>query len=49
VMTIPQMARAGLWLNLTFTLLLAVLTYTVVVFVFGIELGTVPDWARTAG
>jgi solute carrier family 13 (sodium-dependent dicarboxylate transporter), member 2/3/5 len=49
VMTIPQMARAGLWLNLTFTLLLAVLTYTVVVFVFGIELGTVPAWARTAG
>jgi solute carrier family 13 (sodium-dependent dicarboxylate transporter), member 2/3/5 len=49
VMTIPQMARAGLWLNVAFTVLLALLTYTVVVLVFGIELGTVPAWARPGG
>jgi solute carrier family 13 (sodium-dependent dicarboxylate transporter), member 2/3/5 len=48
VMTIPQMARAGMWLNVSFTLLIAVLTFTVASLVFGIELGSIPPWARPA-
>jgi solute carrier family 13 (sodium-dependent dicarboxylate transporter), member 2/3/5 len=45
IMTIPQMARGGMWLNLAFVFLLTALTYTVVTLVFGIQIGVVPDWA----
>jgi solute carrier family 13 (sodium-dependent dicarboxylate transporter), member 2/3/5 len=44
-LTVPQMARAGLVLNLAFTLLITLLAYTVVIAVFGVELGSVPAWA----
>lgn len=47
-LTIPQMARAGLILNVLFIALVTALTYTLVIFVFGIELGVVPDWAVSA-
>jgi solute carrier family 13 (sodium-dependent dicarboxylate transporter), member 2/3/5 len=47
IMTIPQMARGGVWLNLAFVFLLTALTYTVVTLVFGIQIGVVPDWALT--
>ena len=46
VMTISQMARGGVWLNLVFVFLIAALTYSVVTLVFGIQIGVVPDWAR---
>jgi solute carrier family 13 (sodium-dependent dicarboxylate transporter), member 2/3/5 len=43
--TMPQMTRAGILLNLLFLLLIPLLVYTVVLFAFGAELGVVPDWA----
>lgn len=48
-LTIPQMARAGIWLNVLFILLITVLTYTLVFPVFNVEPGTVPVWATTPG
>ena len=47
VMTIPQMARAGLILNVLFVLLITLLTTTLVSLVFGVEFGVLPDWAVT--
>jgi len=43
--TIPQMARAGILLNLLFVVLIALVTYTLGPLVLGIELGTLPGWA----
>ena len=43
--TIPQMARAGLWLNVIFVGLITALTYTLVVWIFGVKFGQVPPWA----
>ena len=48
VMTIPQMARAGFLLNLACIVVITALTYTLVVFLFGIEFGVVPEWATSA-
>jgi solute carrier family 13 (sodium-dependent dicarboxylate transporter), member 2/3/5 len=47
--TVPQMARAGIWLNILFTALIALVVYTLVLIAFGVGLGTVPDWAVVAG
>lgn len=47
--TVPQMAKAGLGLNLLFIGLIAVVTYTLVIFAFGVDAGVVPEWALTAG
>ena len=43
--SIPQMARAGIVLNLLFVVLIALVTYTLGPLVLGIELGTLPGWA----
>lgn len=43
--TIPQMSKAGLWLNLMFIALLSVASLTIISWVFGIELNVLPDWA----
>lgn len=43
--SIPQMARAGLYLNVLFTFLITFLAYGLVVLAFGVEIGTVPPWA----
>ncbi len=43
--TIPEMSKAGLWLNFTFIIVLTIATYTIISWVFGIELGVLPDWA----
>ncbi|MDR9447579.1 MAG: DASS family sodium-coupled anion symporter, partial [Balneolaceae bacterium] len=43
--TIPQMAKAGLLVNLLFIGLITLLAYILVMWWFGIELGVVPDWA----
>lgn len=48
IMTIPQMARAGFLLNLACIVVITALTYTLVVFLFGIEIGVVPEWAVSA-
>lgn len=42
--TVPQMARAGLILNLAFTVLITLLTYTLLPLVFNVEFGILPDW-----
>lgn len=43
--TIPQMAKAGVWINIIISILLAGACYTLFAYVFGIELGVIPDWA----
>ncbi|MEX1121197.1 MAG: anion permease, partial [Balneolales bacterium] len=43
VMTIPQMAKAGMILNLFFAMLVTVLTYFLFTAILGIEIGVVPD------
>ncbi len=43
--TIPQMARAGLALNLLFIVLITILAYTVMLAAFGVVPGQVPGWA----
>lgn len=44
--TITQMARAGLWLNLAFILLVTLLAFLLVPPLLGVELGVVPAWAE---
>ncbi|CAN5613942.1 DASS family sodium-coupled anion symporter [soil metagenome] len=43
--TIPQMARAGLILNLLFIFLISLVGYFLVILVFGLEPGSLPSWA----
>lgn len=43
--TIPQMVRAGLWLNALFTLLVTLAAFTLLPLAFGVEVGVVPGWA----
>ena len=40
-----EMARAGLLLNFAFLVLITVCAYSIVLWVFGIDVGIVPDWA----
>tara|TARA_R110002096_G_scaffold97694_14_gene217762 strand:+ start:25750 stop:27225 length:1476 start_codon:yes stop_codon:yes gene_type:complete len=44
--TIPEMSKAGLWLNLVFIVILTAASYTLISWVFGIELGVLPEWAK---
>jgi solute carrier family 13 (sodium-dependent dicarboxylate transporter), member 2/3/5 len=44
--TVPQMVRAGVWLNALFAVAITLLTYSLVIWVFGVEIGTLPEWAR---
>ncbi len=46
--TIPQMARAGLWLNLFAIVVILTIGYYALSWAFGVQLGVVPDWAGTA-
>jgi len=39
------MSRVGLWLNLSFIVLVTLLAYALLGAAFGVELGTVPGWA----
>lgn len=43
--TIPQMAKSGFGLNILGILVTVLLTYFVVIPVFGIEIGVLPEWA----
>ena len=45
---IPQMAKAGFWLELIGVVLVTVLVYTLGMLVFNIDPSTVPDWALNA-
>lgn len=43
--TVPQMARAGIWLNVLFIALITMVVYTLVLTAFGVDLGAMPVWA----
>jgi sodium-dependent dicarboxylate transporter 2/3/5 len=45
LLSIPQMSRAGVWLNLLFIVLVTLVAYALLGAAFGVELGTVPGWA----
>lgn len=44
--SIPEMSKAGLWLNIMFILLLTLASLTLVSWVFGIEIGVLPEWVN---
>ena len=44
--SIPEMARAGVVLNVIFTVLVTALAYTLAAWVFGIQVGALPAWAH---
>lgn len=46
--TMIQFVRAGFWTNIAGIGVVMALTYAVVLWVFGIELGVLPEWAKTA-
>ena len=43
---LPDMAKAGMWLNLVLVPIIVGLVWLLGPWVFGIEVGTLPDWAR---
>jgi solute carrier family 13 (sodium-dependent dicarboxylate transporter), member 2/3/5 len=43
--TIPQMVKAGWWLNIMFAIAITLLMYSLVGIVFGVEVGVLPAWA----
>jgi len=45
LISIPQMSRVGVWLNLLSIVVVSALAYTLLGLVFGVELGSVPPWA----
>ncbi len=44
--TIPQMARSGFGLNIIGIIITVVVTYLLVIPMFGIEIGVLPEWAK---
>ena len=44
-LSIPQMAKAGVWLNLIMVVLVTLLAYSLLPLVFGVTFGSVPAWA----
>ncbi len=49
LLSIPQMSRVGVWLNLVFIVLVTVIAYGLLGVAFGVELGTLPTWAPAGG
>jgi sodium-dependent dicarboxylate transporter 2/3/5 len=45
LVTLPEMARAGVWLNLAFVVLVTAAAYLLLPLVFGVVYGQVPAWA----
>jgi sodium-dependent dicarboxylate transporter 2/3/5 len=45
---LPDMAKVGMWLNLTFVVLIVLAAYALGSLVFGIEPGVSPDWVASA-
>jgi sodium-dependent dicarboxylate transporter 2/3/5 len=43
--TIPEMSKAGLWLNFTFIILLTIFAFSLISYVFGVKVGVLPSWA----
>jgi sodium-dependent dicarboxylate transporter 2/3/5 len=46
--TIPQMARQGLWLNLLSVVVISTLAYGLMIALMGVTPGELPDWASQA-
>ncbi|SDG41260.1 SLC13 family permease [Pelagibacterium luteolum] len=46
--TIPQMARNGVWLNVAALVAIVGIAYWLMIAFFGVTLGEVPDWAQGA-
>lgn len=44
--SIPQMAKAGFWLNITISIILALASYTFFAYVFGVEVNVIPGWVQ---
>jgi len=44
--TVAQMARAGLWLDVLCIAAILAVAYTAMLWVFGVQVGGVPPWAR---
>jgi sodium-dependent dicarboxylate transporter 2/3/5 len=42
--SIPEMAKAGLWLNIIIAMILTIATYYFFAYIFGVEVGVIPDW-----
>lgn len=42
--TIPQMARAGIWMNIISVIIITIMTYILLPLIWGIDLTTLPDW-----
>ena len=47
--TIPQMARAGVWLNIVALVAIATIAYGLMLTFFGVTLGELPAWASPKG
>lgn len=45
LVSLPEMAKAGVWLNLAFVVLVTVAAYLLLPLVFGVVYGEVPTWA----
>ena len=44
--SVPQMTRAGIVLNLTCMIIISILAYTVLLQALGVQIGQIPAWAR---
>ncbi|MCD8492662.1 MAG: anion permease [Geovibrio sp.] len=43
--TIPQMAKSGFGLNILCIVITVAITYALIIPLFGVEIGVLPDWA----
>lgn len=43
--TIPEMSKAGVWLNFLFIILLTTCAFTIISWFFNIQVGILPEWA----
>lgn len=44
--TIPEMSKAGLWLNMLFLIIISISAFTLILYTFNINLGMLPAWAH---
>ncbi len=43
--SVPQMARAGIWLNVAFIVIITALSYSLFLSILGVQVNIVPQWA----
>lgn len=44
--TIPEMSKAGVWLNFLFIILLSICAFTIITYAFGISIDVLPSWVK---